>query len=154
MRGIILTITAIVGLLLGMLAYQKEQTLCLLDEQGIAVSDLRQQWLVVNYFAEWCTPCLRELPQLDILSQSPEYSHIKVLAVNYDGLPEQPLRELKQRLGFTTSVVTDVEGISQFAPLPQQLPTTYIFTPKGDLHMTLLGEQSATSIAAAIDGER
>ena len=52
---------------------------------GVAVDwdSYRGQWVLVNYWAEWCKPCLEEIPELNHLDKSPG---ISVLGVNFDGV--------------------------------------------------------------------
>ena len=38
-----------------------------LDGKNFAVSDHAGQWIVVNYWATWCGPCIKEMPELDAL---------------------------------------------------------------------------------------
>ena len=41
------------------------------------------EWLFINYWAEWCKPCIEEIPQLNALDST--YDQVTVLGVNYDG---------------------------------------------------------------------
>src|SRR5690554_8199665 len=54
----------------------------------------RGQWVLVNYWAEWCKPCLEEIPELNELDKAPD---IAVLGVNFDGVTGAPLVELGER---------------------------------------------------------
>lgn len=126
------------------------QKIALLDGPPVRLIELNKGWLVVNYFAEWCTPCVRELPALSMLANDPTLSNVEVLTVNYDQLPIAGLRKLKQQFAIDAPIVTDYEVIQSIAPRPNQLPTTYIFAPGGELHSTLFGEQTERSIMAEI----
>src|SRR5690606_11211450 len=56
------------------------------DQHGAVVTpqSLQGQWLVINYWAEWCAPCRKEIPELNAL---PEHiDGVRVLGVNFDGL--------------------------------------------------------------------
>src|SRR5690606_39371150 len=82
-------------------------TLTLADGQRQALDDYEGRWLVVNYFAEWCAPCLRELPLLNALSEAAEPA---VLAVSFDALPAQALGELQQKYRMLMPVAAGLEG--------------------------------------------
>ena len=62
----------------------------------------RGQWVLVNYWAEWCKPCLEEIPELNELDKAPD---IAVLGVNFDGVTGVPLVELGERMGIELSLI-------------------------------------------------
>jgi len=44
-------------------------------------ADYRGQWVVINYWAEWCKPCIKEIPELNGLDRREGY---RVLGANFD----------------------------------------------------------------------
>lgn len=130
--------------------YYQSQQIALLDEPPVSLTALRSDWLVVNYFAEWCRPCLKELPELAALAQDPSYANVNVLTVNFDQSLPSELRNLRDKFKAYASIVVDYEKIHQLAPPPAQLPVTYIYAPGGKLIKTLWGEQSRDSIVEAM----
>lgn len=151
LRGILIITVALLSGWFGFRSYNSyHQKITLLDAPSVRLIELNKGWLVVNYFAEWCSPCVRELPALSMLANDPSLSHVEVLTVNYDQLPEAGLRKLKQQFAIDAPIVTDYAAIQMIAPMPNQLPTTYIFAPGGELYTTLLGEQTEHSILAEI----
>ncbi|MDP5292709.1 TlpA disulfide reductase family protein [Oceanimonas sp. CHS3-5] len=118
-------------------------TLTLADGEQQRLKDYRGEWLVVNYFAEWCAPCLRELP---LLNQLGEADGPAVLAVSFDTMPAQDLQALQQRLAITVPVVASLAGPWPFE-LPRVLPTTFVLDPDGKLAERHQGELKAEDIA-------
>ncbi|MBL4747696.1 MAG: TlpA family protein disulfide reductase [Magnetovibrio sp.] len=53
-------------------------------EEPVTLSDLKGRGLVVNFWATWCVPCLREMPSLDRLSKALEGTGVEVLAISED----------------------------------------------------------------------
>jgi thiol-disulfide isomerase/thioredoxin len=110
---------------------------------------LQGQWVVINYWAQWCAPCIEEIPELNRLNQ--EYAQVTVLGVNYDGASGEELEQQRQKLGVTfTSLKSDPAaqlGISR----PAVLPTTLILDPNGQLVATLVGPQTLTSLVQATE---
>ena len=66
------------------------------DAPGLNPADFHGRWLVINYWAEWCTPCIKEIPELNQLAQ--QYPELAVVGVNFDGTEGDELaRQLLQR---------------------------------------------------------
>ncbi|NHI01262.1 MULTISPECIES: TlpA family protein disulfide reductase [Oceanimonas] len=118
-------------------------TLTLADGEQRRLADYRGDWLVVNYFAEWCAPCLRELPLLNALNDA---AGPAVLAVSFDAMPAQALQQLQQRLAIRVPVAAGLEGPWPFE-LPRVLPTTFVLDPDGKLAERHQGELKAEDIA-------
>ncbi|AXR06798.1 TlpA family protein disulfide reductase [Salinimonas sediminis] len=103
------------------------------------LADFRGQWLIINYFAPWCAPCLKEIPQLNQFAQQlPENTHL--FAVNYDPADRQQVIALKQRYNINFEVI--VAGPETRLPVatPAALPATFIIGPDGQLAETIMGE--------------
>jgi thiol-disulfide isomerase/thioredoxin len=121
------------------------------DEQTTApaprLDELRGQWVVINYWAAWCKPCIQEIPQLNTLDA--QYSQVTVLGVNYDGASGAELEQQRQKLGVTFASL-DTDPATQLGiPRPVVLPTTLILNPAGQLVATLLGPQTLESLMQA-----
>lgn len=112
--------------------------------------DLRGQYVVINYFAEWCAPCLRELPELNRFNQMIAGDAIKLFGVSFDALSSDALAQLadKYEIGFELILTEPAPSL----PLerPQSLPATFIIGPDGKLIKQLMGEQHADDLAALI----
>ena len=65
----------------------------LADGDSISFSELRGDWVVINYWAEWCAPCRKEIPELNELPAiaAEQGAVFKVFGVNYDGLQDADL---------------------------------------------------------------
>ena len=80
--------TLLTLLLLGVLACAPEPTDEVQSVSGAKVTLSGSDWLVVNYWAEWCGPCRHEIPELNELDGYTDESNVglsvRVLGVNYD----------------------------------------------------------------------
>jgi len=110
---------------------------------------LRGQWVLVNYWAEWCKPCLEEIPELNELNKAPD---ITVLGVNFDGIQGEALVALGGRMGIDFTLLADDPGPGFGWKLPLALPATFIVNPDGDLVETRFGPQTEEDIRALIGG--
>lgn len=111
------------------------------------IADLRGQWVVINYWAKWCKPCIKEIPELNELDQ--HYSQVTVLGVNYDGATGDELAAQLELLGVEFAMLAEDPAASLGLHRPIVLPTTIILDPAGDVSQTLVGPQTMASLAQA-----
>lgn len=111
------------------------------------LASLKGQWVVVNYWARWCKPCIEEIPELNELDSA--FNEITVLGVNYDGATGEELRSQAGDLGVTFALLEHDPAAELGVPRPVVLPTTLIVSPDGRHHSTLVGPQTAQSLARA-----
>ena len=101
--------------------------------------------LLVNYFAPWCAPCLRELPHLNALAAE---GQIAVVAINYDPSTPATLRQLAAQYNIKAPLLIAHEGADLPFPRPSGLPTSYLLDGEGTLAQTLMGELGQQQIDA------
>jgi thiol-disulfide isomerase/thioredoxin len=112
-------------------------------------ADLHGRWLLINYWAEWCKPCLEEMPELNAFQQ--RFSQqVKVTAVNFDGLRGEALRQQAAKLHIAIALLEDDPAAQLGYKRPEVLPSTYVFSPDGKLQQVLQGQQTQATLAAAI----
>jgi thiol-disulfide isomerase/thioredoxin len=113
----------------------------------VDLDQLRGQWVVINYWAQWCKPCIREIPELNHLDR--QYRHVTVLGVNYDGATGRELELQLEKLGIEFATLPGDPARQLGVPRPVVLPTTLILDQQGQLHATLVGPQTLESLAQA-----
>ncbi|AAV82304.1 TlpA disulfide reductase family protein [Idiomarina loihiensis] len=112
--------------------------------------DLGEKTVVVNYFAEWCAPCLRELPELNEFNQH-KAKDVELVGVSFDPMSNAELAELKQRHGIEFQLAL-MEPAPKFPfQRPQMLPATYVIKPDGSVKGPLMGEQDLESLENAVN---
>lgn len=109
----------------------------------------RGQWVLVNYWAEWCKPCLEEIPELNALDNAPD---IAVLGVNFDGVEGDALVTLGQKMGIDFTLLNKDPGQTFGWEMPVGLPATFVVDPEGELVEVRFGPQSEADIRALIRG--
>ncbi len=104
------------------------------------------KWLVVNYWAEWCKPCLEEIPELNTLQQQyPE--RVLVMAVNFDGLQSDALTAAVTSFDIRYTVLDQDPHRALRFDRPQQLPTTILIDPERRQLLVRVGPQTAAQLA-------
>lgn len=118
------------------------------DQAGrkVTAERLEGQWLIINYWAEWCAPCRSEIPELNALSRQLGGRSASVLGVNFDGLQGAQLTAAAQALGIEFTVLAEDPAQRFGLPRPQVLPATFIVDDRGRLRERLVGEQTAAGL--------
>ncbi len=104
--------------------------------------------LLINYWAEWCKPCVAEIPHLNQLAKS-YAQQLDVVGVNYDGLGVEALRRSADKLGIEYSVAVENIGKQWLSKRPEALPVTLVIGLEGGLCASLLGEQTLDTLIEA-----
>ena len=113
-------------------------------------ADTRGKWLLINYWAEWCKPCIEEMPEL-LRFQQEQQDRAVLFTVNYDGVQGESLQQQIKKIGIELPVLLQDPAATLKFPRPQALPATYVFDPEGTLRHTLHGPQTAATLAALLD---
>lgn len=122
--------------------------------QKVTAASMDGQWLVINYWAEWCAPCRKEIPELNRLAEQGKTQGFRVLGVNFDGLRDADLAKAAQALGVQYTVLADDPAEHYSLPRSEALPVTYIVDPEGKLREQMLGEQTAAGLQARLTALR
>ncbi|PAU52091.1 peroxiredoxin [Pseudomonas sp. PIC25] len=123
-----------------------------LDQHGrkVTAAELDGQWLVINYWAEWCKPCRSEIPQLNLLSERMESQGVVVLGVNFDGLQGTELARSSDTMKIDFRVLAKDPSERFQLPRNEVLPVTYLVDGQGRMRERLLGEQTAAGLIARL----
>ena len=115
------------------------------DNKKIFLDDLYGKWVVINYWADWCPPCIKEIPELNNL-QSNFSDDLKVFLINFDMLEGEELKQQLEKFNVQVdSLLTDPSIIYDWV-IPENLPVTFIVNRKGELELTLVGPQTEEEI--------
>jgi len=121
-----------------------------LDGQSTTLVDLQPgKPKVVNIWASWCPPCIREMPVLEKAQE--RYPDITFVFVNQGEQVETINSFLGQQDLSIRNVLSDVSGSFASATGSQALPTTLFYDAEGrqvDVHM---GELSNASLAQKLE---
>ena len=104
------------------------------------LNKLNGNWIVINYWADWCAPCIKEIPELNEFAK--ENNDLLVFTFNFDQLDEDDLKPVAKKFNIEVpSIVThprDIWGIQT----PPAVPATFFINPDGDLALSLFRPQT------------
>lgn len=100
--------------------------------QPHSLSEHRGKWVVVNYWATWCPPCLEEIPDLVAFHERHKDEDAVVIGVNFEDIPEAQLKAFVEEYFISYPVLRN----GDMQPAHERLavgglPTTYIISPEG-----------------------
>jgi thiol-disulfide isomerase/thioredoxin len=103
-----------------------------LQGQTQRLSDYRGKWVLVNFWATWCPPCLEEVPDLVALHEAHKKTDLVVIGVALDSSRESVVEFVAKRHVSYPVVMGDYELAEQVGEV-NALPTSYLFDPSGKL---------------------
>lgn len=115
------------------------------------LSDYRGKWVLVNYWATWCPPCLEELPDLEIFHNKHKDKDAVVLGLNMEDIEKEKLKSFvdEQFLSYPILVVGAMPTDSM-SNVPG-LPTSYLINPAGEIAARQVGPVTVDAIENFIE---
>ncbi len=102
------------------------------------VADYRGRVVLLNFWASWCPPCLREMPSLERLRVSMAGRPLEILALDSAETAEDVNTYLaRMNLGFR--ILLDPEGINTRRWKVFALPTSFLIDAEGRVRYVLTG---------------
>ena len=127
-------------------------TLTQLRGEEVSLSDFRQKWVVLNYWATWCAPCRKEIPDLTALHDARE--DVVVLGLAFEDTEIENFDEFLEEFHPSYPILlVDVYAPPEPFGAPKALPTTIILNPEGIPVKTYLGPVTREDIESFIDAE-
>lgn len=107
------------------------------------LSDYRGKWVVVNYWATWCPPCLTEIPELQDFHDSHANGDAVVLGINFEDIDPRTLQNFVEDYFISYPVLREMPGRSSVMGGIPGLPTTFVISPEGEILARQVGGVTA-----------
>lgn len=103
------------------------------------LEDYRGKVVMVQFWASWCAPCLKEMPSMMRLEKKLAGKPFAILAVNMGEAEKDVKTFLDTKIKADFTILMDPDGQSVAAWKVFVAPSTFIVDPKGNIRHTLQG---------------
>jgi thiol-disulfide isomerase/thioredoxin len=115
------------------------------DGDAFDLTARRGRWVVVNFWATWCNPCLKEIP--DLAAMDAAHEDIEVIGLAFEEIDKAGMQAFldKRPIPYPIAIVDTFGPPTDFGT-PRGLPTTYLIGPDGKVAATHLGPVTAAEL--------
>jgi peroxiredoxin len=108
-----------------------------IDGQVVKMSDLKGQFVILNFWATWCVPCVKEMPEFQKAHQSLNQK-VKIIGINLAESKEQ-VNDYIRGKGYSFPILLDGYGSVSQEYEVLHLPVTFFITPDGVIREKIFG---------------
>ena len=121
-----------------------ELSFSLTDTKGKIFNEknTRGKYLVINFWATWCTPCLKEIPAF-VKFYDKNSDHVEILGLDFEPVDLEVINDYVERFSINYPIVLyNKDNDSEYLNFGEivGMPTTQIYSPEGKLLHTFMGE--------------
>jgi thiol-disulfide isomerase/thioredoxin len=121
-----------------------------LDGKPYDLATQRGKWVIVNYWATWCVPCIKEMPDISKFV-STHQDKVSAIGLAYDDSDKADIQAFlaKHPVSYPVAQVTMDKPLKDFDE-PRGLPTTWLIGPDGKVAKRFVGTVNEVSLGQAI----
>ncbi len=116
--------------------------------------DYRGKWVLVNFWATWCPPCLSEIPELSSLHNAHKDSDLVVIGIAMDSGSTRKVANFAEAHGISYPIVLGNRKIAAQIGELEVLPTSYLYAPNGEQASYQVGEVTRESVETYIKNKK
>ena len=117
----------------------------------VNLSSFKGKWLVVNYWATWCPPCIVEMPELQSFHDAHADKDAMVIGINAEYIGKQQLQSFLEDYFITYPVFMSGPTQQSELGLIPGLPTTFLVNPEGEVVARQVGPVTREMIEQFIE---
>ena len=141
---------ALVGTAQAAMPEQPSLKITTLDGKAYDLSAQRGKWVIVNYWATWCVPCIKEMPDISKFV-SAHKDKVAAIGLAYEDTDAADIQAFlaKHPVSYPIAQVTLDKPLKEFDE-PRGLPTTWLISPDGKVAKRFVGPVTDASLSQAI----
>jgi thiol-disulfide isomerase/thioredoxin len=136
----------------GATAQKPTLTVKTLDDKEFDLSKQNGKWVIVNFWATWCSPCLKELPDISAFVTAHK-DKVAGIGLDFEDTDKADVVKFLQAhpLSYPVAQVDPDHPPKDFDE-PKGLPNTYVIAPDGHVAKAFLGPITTKDLDAVIAG--
>ena len=134
-----------------LISCESNESYALRSGKIVDFDDLQGRWVLINYWAVWCAPCRKEIPDLNKYARD-NSDNVAVYGVNYDGVQGNALDEQVKSLNIKFDTFLLDPRFRWDLKKSDILPETLIINENGELRHRLIGPQTIADLSELIPG--
>jgi len=117
-----------------------------------SLTDFKGQPMVVNFWATWCAPCVKEMPELDALQK--KYPHVRFVGIGVDTAANMQKFVEKVQVSYPLWVIGAgaIDTLRKLGNPSGGLPFTIVFNADGGINRKILGEIQPDDLNQTLSG--
>ena len=126
-----------------------ELKIATLNGDTFQLSERRGRWVVLNFWATWCAPCLKEMPELSRYDTARD--DVDVVGLAYEEIEPAEMRTFLEThpVDYPIAIIDTYDPPTDFAT-PRGLPMTYVIAPDGKVAKQFMGPITGEDLDAII----
>lgn len=121
-----------------------------LDGKTFDLTAQRGRWVIVNFWATWCSPCVAEMPAISTFVEA--HKNVTAIGLAFEDTDRKDvIAFLKQHPVHYPVALIDPSAPPKSFDVPRGLPTTYVIAPDGHLAKHFVGPIDAAALVRVID---
>ncbi|MGY3232080.1 thiol-disulfide isomerase/thioredoxin [Luteibacter sp. HA06] len=140
---------AFTGSALAATATTPELKITTLDGKSFDLAAQRGKWVIVNYWATWCVPCIKEMPDISAFVKS--HKNVAAIGLAFEDTDAKEISAFVAKHPVVYPIAqVDVTDPPKAFEAPKGLPTTYLIAPDGTVAKKFVGPVTGQSLGEAI----